>query len=88
MSLAVSPVGGANADTHTTQSWADPSFGPLSTTQPSVAYGHYSNTLVGWTLGGGIEWMFAPGLSLKGEYLFYDLGKGIFPVGHAHDDLV
>lgn len=28
----------------------------------------------GWTVGGGLEWMFAPRWSLKGEYLYYDLG--------------
>jgi outer membrane protein OmpA-like peptidoglycan-associated protein/uncharacterized protein YhjY with autotransporter beta-barrel domain len=29
---------------------------------------------VGWTAGGGWEWAFAPNLSLKGEYLYVDLG--------------
>jgi outer membrane immunogenic protein len=29
----------------------------------------------GWTLGGGLEWMFAPNWSAKGEYLYYDLGS-------------
>ncbi len=28
----------------------------------------------GWTVGGGLEWMVAPNWSLKGEYLYYDLG--------------
>jgi outer membrane immunogenic protein len=28
----------------------------------------------GWTVGGGVEWSFAPKWSLKGEYLHYDLG--------------
>lgn len=28
----------------------------------------------GWTVGGGIEHMFAPNWSVKGEYLYYDLG--------------
>ena len=32
-------------------------------------------TMVGWTTGGGIEWMFLPNWSLKTEYLFYDLGN-------------
>jgi outer membrane immunogenic protein len=31
-------------------------------------------TLTGWTIGGGVEWMFAPQWSIKGEYLYYDLG--------------
>jgi outer membrane immunogenic protein len=30
---------------------------------------------VGWTAGGGVEWAFAPGWSLKGEYLYVDLGS-------------
>ncbi len=34
-----------------------------------------SNILVGWTVGGGLEWMFAPRWSVKAEYLYYDLGK-------------
>ncbi len=32
------------------------------------------DTRAGWTIGGGLEWMFAPNWSLKGEYLYYDLG--------------
>jgi outer membrane immunogenic protein len=33
-----------------------------------------SNTQVGWTVGGGLEWMFAHNWSAKLEYLYYDLG--------------
>jgi outer membrane immunogenic protein len=33
-----------------------------------------SGTRAGWTVGGGLEWMFAPQWSVKGEYLYYDLG--------------
>jgi outer membrane immunogenic protein len=33
-----------------------------------------SSTMPGWTAGGGLEWMFAPQWSLKGEYLYYNLG--------------
>ena len=29
----------------------------------------------GWTAGGGTEWAFRDNWSVKGEYLFYDLGK-------------
>ena len=32
-------------------------------------------TMVGWTAGGGVEWMFLSNWSLKTEYLFYDLGN-------------
>ena len=36
--------------------------------------GGYSDTRVGWTVGGGLEWMFWPNWSAKVEYLYYDLG--------------
>jgi outer membrane immunogenic protein len=29
----------------------------------------------GWTVGGGIEWLFTPHWSLKGEFLYYNLGQ-------------
>jgi outer membrane immunogenic protein len=32
-----------------------------------------SNTLVGWTVGGGVEWKFMPGWSAKIEYLYMDI---------------
>jgi outer membrane immunogenic protein len=35
---------------------------------------NYSNTQVGWTAGGGLEWMLLPNWSVKAEYLYYDLG--------------
>jgi outer membrane immunogenic protein len=37
--------------------------------------GSYSKTMVGWTAGGGVEWMFMPNWSAKAEYLYYDLGR-------------
>jgi outer membrane immunogenic protein len=40
--------------------------------------GSFSTTRVGYTLGGGLEWMFAPRWSAKAEYLFYDLGTASF----------
>jgi outer membrane immunogenic protein len=33
------------------------------------------NFNVGWTAGGGAEWMVAPNWSIKGEALYYDLGN-------------
>ena len=36
--------------------------------------GSVSDTRIGWTIGGGLEWAFANNWSLKGEYLYYDLG--------------
>ncbi|PPD41607.1 MAG: outer-membrane immunogenic protein precursor [Methylocystis sp.] len=35
---------------------------------------NFSGTQVGWTAGGGVEWMFMPNWSAKVEYLYYDLG--------------
>jgi outer membrane immunogenic protein len=40
-----------------------------------------SDTRVGWTVGGGLEWMFAPNWSAKAEYLYYDLGTVNYGVG-------
>jgi outer membrane immunogenic protein len=37
--------------------------------------GNVTNLQVGWTAGGGTEWAFRENWSVKGEYLFYDLGK-------------
>ncbi len=37
--------------------------------------GTASNTRAGWTVGGGMEWLFMPNWSLKWEYLYIDLGK-------------
>ena len=35
----------------------------------------FSDLRVGWTAGGGVEWMVAPNWSVKAEYLYYDLGN-------------
>jgi outer membrane immunogenic protein len=44
-------------------------------TAPGVfAAGSVSDTQVGWTAGGGVEWAFWNNWSAKAEYLFYDLG--------------
>ena len=36
------------------------------------AAGSYSDTRVGWTAGGGVEWLFLPNWSAKLEYLYVD----------------
>jgi outer membrane immunogenic protein len=41
---------------------------------PYFGTGSFSDTRVGWTAGGGLEWMFMPNWSAKVEYLYYDLG--------------
>jgi outer membrane immunogenic protein len=35
----------------------------------------YNDTQIGWTVGGGAEWMFYNNWSAKIEYLYYDLGS-------------
>ena len=40
-----------------------------------VGGGQRSQLLTGWTAGGGLEWMFMPNWSLKGEALYWDLGR-------------
>ncbi len=46
------------------------------TTTPCVIVctGTYNDSRTGWTFGGGIEYGFAPNLSLKAEYLYADFG--------------
>lgn len=34
-----------------------------------------TRTHSGWTVGGGVEWMFAPAWSAKAEYMYADFGK-------------
>ena len=43
--------------------------------------GGVNNTKYGWTAGGGIEQMFGERWSIKTEYLYYDLGSNVVPVG-------
>jgi outer membrane immunogenic protein len=43
--------------------------------------GQLSDSLVGWTVGGGLEWMFMPNWSAKVEYLYYDLGNVTYSAG-------
>jgi outer membrane immunogenic protein len=45
----------------------------LATTAQSFA--RVSDTRVGGTVGGGLEWMMAPNWSVKAEALYYDLGS-------------
>ena len=50
-------------------------------TGPFGSFGRISNTEVGWTAGGGFEWMFLPNWSAKVEYLYYDLGTATNGLG-------
>ena len=48
----------------------------VSTTSSGIA--------TGWTVGAGLEWQFAPGWSVKGEYLWVDLGSRSETIGYAY----
>ncbi len=41
----------------------------------SVYYGSKSSTKVGWTAGAGVEYALTNNITIRGEYLYYDLGK-------------
>ena len=56
----------ANVDT------TDSAFFAASGTNNTVSE---STTRAGWTVGGGVEWRFAPQWSVKAEYLYVDLGS-------------
>jgi outer membrane immunogenic protein len=58
--------GGANASLQNFAGWSAAWQGGST---------RYSNTQVGWTAGGGVEWLFRSNWSVKAEYLYYDLGK-------------
>lgn len=50
-----------------------------------ASQGRYSQMRVGWTAGGGLEWLFWPQWSAKVEYLYYDLGAAAYPVAITGD---
>jgi outer membrane immunogenic protein len=71
--------GGASSNT----TLAEQVTGPCACgASPSVA-GSTSAPRPGWTVGGGLEYMFAPNWTVKAEYLYYDLGTvtyGLAPI--------
>ncbi len=76
--------GGVAAGTSISQTWAPrelPPIAPPTTYQSPGADGHFSGARVGWTIGGGLEWLFLPNWSVKVEYLHYDLGSVRFASG-------
>ncbi|GLI94288.1 outer membrane protein [Methylocystis echinoides] len=44
-----------------------------------VGGGNKSSTLVGWNVGGGLEWMFMPNWSLKAEAIYWNMGNMTLP---------
>lgn len=70
--------GGTNLKVSTFQNLQDHEVGVgFDLTLASAAFGSSSiaSTPVGWTVGGGLEWMFLPNWSAKAEYLYYSLGS-------------
>jgi outer membrane immunogenic protein len=54
----------------------------FSNVAPFGASGSFSDKRTGWTVGGGVEWMFAPNWSVKAEYLYYNLGQVTWPLAN------
>jgi outer membrane immunogenic protein len=66
------------ANTSLSEVTALPGIGAVNAT----GLGGYASTWrAGWTLGGGLEYMFATNWSLKAEYLYFNLGSMSYPVG-------
>ena len=80
--------GGVHSDTQVNFNNNSTSFFQGQFDVPSGATsGSLSRTRVGWTVGGGGEWMFAPNWSAKLEYLYYDLGSANYATGGYAVDL-
>lgn len=68
--------GRVNAHSFISQQYTGEIIGPLLSNTNSDAI--LSQSKNGWTLGGGLEWYFSKNLSLKAEYLYYDLGTNSY----------
>ncbi len=74
--------GGVSLSTGITQVNNDCVQFPADCLAPAAfSSGAFSDTRVGWTAGGGLEWMFWPNWSAKVEYLYYDLGDVVYSAG-------
>jgi|SoiMethySBSTD1v2_1073268.scaffolds.fasta_scaffold07428_16 outer membrane immunogenic protein len=56
--------------------WGHIDYSAQATSPEYNAATSFSDTSVGYVLGGGVEWMFANHWMLRGEYLFYHLDSG------------
>lgn len=72
--------GGVTTRTNIFQFNNNQTFFPANQFGPAFSNGFYSDTRVGWTLGGGVEWLFWPNWSVKAEYLYYDLGRVTYAI--------
>ena len=73
--------GGVSSSTHI-------NFNNTGGAVPGSSSGSFSGTRVGWTVGGGLEWMFSPNWTTKLEYLYYDLGSARYATGGYASNLV
>jgi outer membrane immunogenic protein len=55
----------------------------VSTAGAPAAFTATGNTVDGWTVGAGLEYMFAPNWSAKAEYQYYNFGNTTFTTGPA-----
>jgi outer membrane immunogenic protein len=53
-------------------------FSVFDATTGSIFSGNPSSTRVGWVIGGGVEYAITNNITIKGEYLFADLGSSSF----------
>jgi outer membrane immunogenic protein len=74
--------GGVSSNTNISGSTVGFNLGLASGNAPYFSNGGFSNTRVGWTVGGGLEWLFLPNWSAKVEYLYYNLGSVSYSAGN------
>lgn len=55
--------------------YGDIDFRYATTSGPASFAGDRSKTALGWSVGGGLEYAMADRVSLRAEYLYYDLGQ-------------
>jgi outer membrane immunogenic protein len=53
-------------------------FSAFDSTQGALWTGSPSSTRVGWTIGGGVEYAITNNITIRGEYLYADLGSNNF----------
>ena len=77
--------GFAYGETKVGNAFICPTCNPPASTEPSTANSNSSSNLsTGWTVGGGLEWAFAPSWSLKAEYLYVDLGSRSSTIAYTY----
>lgn len=57
---------------------------PAVALPPLSAFNEVSNLGVGWTVGGGLEYMFGPHWSFKGEFVYVDLGRTSSTISYSY----